>query len=234
MQITQLYKYYLKGVFYSTLAVLAACHNTEHTIIKYVAPGTFSTPDERRQLFEALGVVYVSEPQFTKHPKLAQISPEDYSGYKDNKEEHQQITKKYGAQIAQKYMAPVSIKYISEEVGYGLYANEDFKAGDFIGEYAGQVVHGRVKDATWSWSYPIRAKANSTLAGNVYSMDSKKYGNELRFVNDDEGPNLVVKFVFQGSCWHIIYVAKKDISKEEQLLISYGDNYWKTRKKINF
>ena len=230
MQTTQRYKYRLKIIFYSTLVALTACNKP---ISKYVAPGTFSTPEARRQLFEELGVTYISEPQFTKHPSLAQIRPEDYSGYKGNKQEHQKLTEQYGSQIAQQYMAPVSIQYISEEVGYGLYANEDIKAGDFIGEYAGRVVQGGVKDTTWSWSYPINANANSTLAGNVYSMDSKKYGNELRFVNDDEGHNLVVKFVFQGSCWHIIYVAKKDIAKGEQLLISYGDSYWKSRKRVD-
>ena len=55
----------------------------------------------------------------------------------------------------------------------------------------------------------------------------------MRFVNHSDEPNLGMKFVFQDNAWHVIYVAKKEIAKGEQLLVSYGNQYWKNRKKVN-
>ena len=119
------------------------------------------------------------------------------------------------------------VYHVNDQVGYGVSADQDFKSGDFLMEYTGVVVK-ESSDTTFTWSYP---PGGGNLRGTKYSLDGRTCGNEGRFVNHSDEPNVETKFVFQDNSWHLIYVAKKEIKTGEQLFVNYGSGYWTTREK---
>ncbi len=55
----------------------------------------------------------------------------------------------------------------------------------------------------------------------------------MRFVNDLEYHNIASKDVFHNNMWKTIYYAIKDIKKDEQLSVSYGELYWSDKFKLS-
>ena len=54
------------------------------------------------------------------------------------------------------------------------------------------------------------------------SIDSRVYGNFLRFVNHDDDPNTKSIAVPYKNRWHRVYVAIKNIKVGEEVTVSYG------------
>jgi len=50
--------------------------------------------------------------------------------------------------------------------------------------------------------------------------------NELRYVNHNNLYNLDVEHTIHNDQWLIFFIAKRDIDPDEQLFVSYGDEYW--------
>ena len=119
------------------------------------------------------------------------------------------------------------MRWLGEEIGHGVFAEEDLPAGGFIGIYGGIVrERAAVKDRDYTWAYP-----GLTPEGKRIVLDAAIKGNELRFVNDGRDPNCIMRCIIgKDGFWYVCYLAAKDIKKGEQLLISYGPNYWDTRK----
>ncbi len=233
MQLSSPSRSHLKLIFVSALAILSICWLVQKS--KHTEPhprGPFTTHQEKLWIFDALGVQYTHLVHFSDECQaLANVSPQDYSLYQDNKAMHDELTTRYGPEIAQASptISSVYISHVSAEVGLGVYARKNFKKGDFVGEYTGKVVK-TTRDSTYTWSYP---PGGGTVLGKQYSLDGGEQGNELRFANHSEDPNLEMKFVFQGTTWHVIYIACKEIKKGTQLLTNYGPNYWKYRNKVD-
>jgi SET domain-containing protein len=57
-------------------------------------------------------------------------------------------------------------------------------------------------------------------------VNARREGNEMRFVNHGEPPNLRVEHTLIDGHWALFYVAGRDIEKGEELLASYGNQYW--------
>ena len=96
-------------------------------------------------------------------------------------------------------------------------------------EYTGMIVKKTSTEA-WAWIYPLRG----TFTGHPteYRLDAQTYGNEARLINHSDQPNLTAEFVFSEQAWHVIYVAKRPTRKGEQLLVSYGSEYWEGAGKV--
>lgn len=130
----------------------------------------------------------------------------------------------YVESISNHYQAPVYIAFIGDDVGHGVFAEENIKKGQMIGEYTGIVkpvnFSNRVEDFDYAWGFPHPTK---------YVIDSKDAGNFTRFVNHSNHPNVEMMYVPIDNKWHLIYVANQDIKKDQQLLADYGRPYWRGR-----
>jgi hypothetical protein len=89
------------------------------------------------------------------------------------------------------------------------------------------------KNTDYAWKFNWNAQYNTTQGEPVKLLtDGLRYGNELRFVNHGSADQLNVGThdVAHGDLWYKVYQATKDAEMHEQLFVSYGSNYWSTRK----
>ncbi len=187
-------------------------------------------PEERQKFFKRLGVKYTPSLIFSKPCEvLANLEKEDFYSYSLFKWYYDTLSRWYGSYIVVNYVAPIFIQWVSNQVGYGLFADHDIPKDSFIMEYAGEVVKN-TDNTTWSWTYP--AKDGFWDTKSSFAIDARHYGNEARFANHGEDPNVRTELVYHGKVWHVVYLAARDIKKGEALLIHYGSGYWKHRKKI--
>jgi SET domain-containing protein len=146
--------------------------------------------------------------------------------YLDDPAEYEDISSLYKDDVKAQTLVPLSIQWLGDKVGYGIFAEADILEDEFIGLYTGSIQdRSLVDNKDYAWLYPIQ-----TEDGGAVSLDGYSQGNELRFINDGISPNCVVQYVIgHDNLWHVCYVALTDIKKGEQLLISYGPDYWDTR-----
>ncbi len=190
----------------------------------------FRTRMEILDLFKGLGVVYRSRTKIDWEP-LFYISLHKSSYYIENKEEFDDLAGRYGPDIDRSAMAPIYIRKIDETIGYGVFADRDICREDFIGEYAGVVqISGKYThcfksdkgyESDYSWYYLDNLDKSPAL-----EINARLEGNEMRFVNHGEIPNLRVEHTLYRGQWVLFFTAAVDIGKDDQLLISYGEAYW--------
>jgi hypothetical protein len=200
--------------------------NTTQPLFIELSRKIFTTLEERQQFFAEIGIEYLNKTAFDYLPAL-ELDPRKSEKYLANVQQHDFLTKFYGADIAAQRLVPLSIRWLGKNIGHGIFAEEDFFEGEFIGIYGG-VVQERVlvKERDYAWAYP-----GKTLEGGRISLDAAKKGNELRLINDGKDFNCLVKYIIgNDGLWHICYIAAKNIKKNDQLLVSYGKAYWETRK----
>lgn len=137
----------------------------------------------------------------------------------------------YRHQLYSGYKIDLTIKWISEELGYGAFTNIDLKSGDFIGEFTGKVrrLYRRKPDHNeYCFHYPTK------LWSLKYTViDALEEGNEMRFINHSDHPNLQPICLCERNLLHVVFVAKTDIKAGSQLTYDYGKDFWKHRKKID-
>ncbi len=138
------------------------------------------------------------------------------------------------------------VKYINKTKGFGLFANEDIKKGDFICEYIGEII---CKDTAEKKMYQNHRKQKpnyilqirecyDTVNISTY-IDSEEYGNVGRFINHSCSPNLDFDFVrINFYLPEVYFYANRDIKCGEELTFSYCGYYagWDDRnpKEISF
>ncbi len=134
---------------------------------------------------------------------------------------------RYIEKIQASYIPEVSVRMVGEEVGYGLFAEEEIEAGAYVGEYTGIV---RKNDRRYTeplnnycYQYPV-----PDHIGRDYVVDATQ-GCLTRFINHSYTPNLRPVHVFYEGYYHLIFLAIKRIEKGAQLSFNYGKNYWYVR-----
>lgn len=175
--------------------------------------------------FNALGVHYLTTSQFAQEPYILnqQIKESDY--YYEKSHQCDERTAQWGQKIEDDQIAPLYVAFVNKDIGYGAFADSDIKEDEFIGTYTGKV-YSRfdLKNVTkeeakllglYAWAFP-----------NYLIVDAYKQGNELRFANHSEKPNVKTKYVPVNDRWYLVYVASKPITKDEQLTVNYGPQYW--------
>lgn len=116
----------------------------------------------------------------------------------------------------------LAIKFISQNLGFGIFANQEFLEGDFLGEFCGKVTTNLNSE---SKHYYFRYINNTD-----YIIAPRNTGNEMQFVNHSYTPNCDwLRIIGNDNKYHIIIVAIKEIKKGEELLVNYGEEYWKSR-----
>lgn len=122
----------------------------------------------------------------------------------------------------------VTISWINPNVGYGVFANQDFKSGSFLGIYSGYVkpLHWyQIIPNDYCFRYPTRH-----WAWRRYTIDAEKSGNHTRYINHSSQPNLECLYVYTHPLLYLVFRSICDIKKGSQLLFDYGPEYWKHRK----
>jgi SET domain-containing protein len=183
-----------------------------------------------RRLFRELGVTYIRR---TRVRAKAYRAPAQYDHeyYRENRLEFRRLEKRYGAFIRAAAIAPVVINDAGRDFGRGLFAAADLRSGTFVGEYAGIVQTNRDGDAIrapeggyltdYSFDYLVNLDDGTPL-----ELNARRHGNEMRFANHSEKPNLEVEHTLIDGVWTIFLVARRKIREGEQLFYHYGDDYW--------
>lgn len=111
------------------------------------------------------------------------------------------------------------LAFISDQVGYGAFADKDFQVGDFIVRYGGFVQkEGKVSSHAYCMS--------SGVEGVI--LNSEKYRNMGGMINHSKGngANAEAKCIFDLGVEQAIIVATKFIPKGHQIFIDYSDAYF--------
>ncbi|MDY6824183.1 MAG: SET domain-containing protein-lysine N-methyltransferase [Thermodesulfobacteriota bacterium] len=186
--------------------------------------------------FSCLNVGYLARTRIDWEPLLSMdLYQSPY--YLCNNEEFDFLAYKYGTAIKNARIAPVYIRKVDDRIGYGVFAAENIRKSAFIGEYAGVVqISGKYThcyysesgyESDYSWYYPDELEGAPSL-----EINGRFAGNEMRFVNHAEAPNLNVEHTLYDDQWVLFFTAAQDIGKDEELLISYGEAYWEEGYRI--
>ena len=127
----------------------------------------------------------------------------------------------------------VEIQFIDPILGYGVFAKKNLPKGSIVGEYVGLI----------KYLTPLEDKKLSATNGYLFEfsdikeldnfvVDAKTYGNFIRFINHakkgSKKENIEAYIYCDSEGPHIIYTAKKEIKKGQELRLDYGaDTYWK-------
>ncbi|MCF7853005.1 MAG: SET domain-containing protein-lysine N-methyltransferase [Simkaniaceae bacterium] len=167
---------------------------------------TFNSPEEEKSIFE----------HTLAHYRAGRVTKEAI-----------ELGKQYGSHIASAYIPQVSVRYISEQIGHGLFAEEEIKKGSFVGEYTGIVRRNPpypVIFSDYAYEYPV-----PDLIGRSFVTDAIA-GNLTRFINHSRTtPNLKPLHAYCGNYYHLIFLSLRTIAPNEQLLYDYGHHYWNLR-----
>lgn len=192
----------------------------------------WASEDEKRELCDKLGVIYTKTLIFSNDCMHLSNVDANYLHFDVKVNRADGERKKYLKNcVATEYQAPMYIQWVNDIVGYGVFAKELIRAGDYVMEYAGCVCSS-VDDSTYAWAYPC-VPGGFGIEKKRYMIDGRLCGGEARFVNDPidaEQLNLSLGLIYVNGAYHNVYLAVKDIQPGEQLFVSYGDGYWKDRK----
>lgn len=118
----------------------------------------------------------------------------------------------------------ISIRWIDDTMGYGVFAEEDFGAGTFIGEYTGVVrrlYRSHPDYNAYCFYYPTRYWSKK-----CYMIDGLHEGNFTRFINHSNEPNLEPICLIRDRILHFFFVVSRHIPKGTQLTFNYGNEVW--------
>lgn len=145
-------------------------------------------------------------------------------------EEERNNFSRFEKELNQGLVAPSTIQWIDDKVGYGLFTERPLIEGAWIGEYTGIVrryYRTRPDKNGYCLKYPTK------LFSLFYTMvDAQEGGNETRFINHSETPNVRPLICIQGRLFRFGLVASRPIEPGEQLTLDYGPDYWRQREML--
>jgi hypothetical protein len=143
---------------------------------------------------------------------------------------HQQLW--FGSYFKQEmeslFIPDVVIRYINPILGWGIFANRDFRKMEFIAEYSGLLRKRRRDDRSNAYCFEY------TLASGVstkYTIDAETQGGIARLINHSTNPNLLSALATKEGISHVILITSKPVEKGTQLSYDYGPDYWSKREK---
>lgn len=130
------------------------------------------------------------------------------------------------------YCNRIEIRYISKKIGFGVFAKKKIPPYSILNHYAGILKPDRL-------IHPDNDSAFTFSDFPSYTIDGKSAGNWCRFMNHspegDPKTNVIAWEHYAKQGPRIIFTAgSKGIKKGEQLLYSYGEDYWEDAKFQSF
>ncbi|KIM33503.1 hypothetical protein M408DRAFT_326202 [Serendipita vermifera MAFF 305830] len=118
------------------------------------------------------------------------------------------------------------------QFGWGLFALETIRPGEFIINYTGEIYSMDTALARLIVAEYLQRNYNFGL-GKKLDIDAYAAGNESRVINDhragesqDDRINCIVKNIWVAGDFHIVIFASRLIRTGDELLLSYGPTYW--------
>jgi SET domain-containing protein len=206
----------------------------EPHIIKFAPQGENKIKEYEIPEFELESdIQYISTVEFQDEKTSQRIKEQclhaSNNGYIDSKRKW--LGALYANQIKSHYVADVSIHWIDETLEYGLFAEQDIGAWDYIGEYAGVIRrHSLIlsKISDYAFLYPT-----SRYFYGKHLLDAELKGNEIRYANHSDDPNCEMTGVFSDGLFHMILRAIKNIPAHSQITYDYGPRYFKFRPHVS-
>ncbi|MDE3046230.1 MAG: SET domain-containing protein-lysine N-methyltransferase [Verrucomicrobiota bacterium] len=126
----------------------------------------------------------------------------------------------------QQHLHPkISLRWISEELGFGAFAEQRIPPCTFVGEYAG-VVRERKKKIVKDNDYCVRYTLWN-VGRKKFIIDANEQGNFTRFINHSFRPNLGLQSIYWRGLPRMIFISLKEIAPGDQLSFDYGTLFWK-------
>ncbi len=125
------------------------------------------------------------------------------------------------------YIPKLILRYIDPNLGWGVFADQDFKQGEFIAEYSGKLRKRKRKDRKNAYCFEY------LLAPGVESpfiIDAQNQGGIARYINHSNDSNLTPTLATFDSLTHVILITNQPIRKGSQLCYDYGADYWSHRE----
>lgn len=127
-------------------------------------------------------------------------------------------------------------RFVSEFIGYGVFATQDFRKGDFLVEYCGKLISGKAEEITHNYLFGYKFDGKQFW---IDGFDTERLG---RYVNDAEAGTYrcnchdcrqkMLVFNYQP---HICLFATRDIKAGEEIRYDYGDEsgnlFWRHQMK---
>ena len=129
----------------------------------------------------------------------------------------------HAKEIRDHHIADVSIRWIDKTIGYGLFAEKEIAAWQFIGEYTGLVrklnlIFGDINE--YCFGYPT-----SAFSFKKHVIDASNSGNETRYMNHSESPNSESMAVLHDGILHIMIRATQNIPANSEIRYDYTGSY---------
>lgn len=116
-----------------------------------------------------------------------------------------------------------TIKAPSEVQGYGLFAGQDLQAGQFIGEYKGEILT-RIESDRRGALYSLSGTEYLFNLNTSQELDATNFGNKTRFMNNsllETNINVLGLTLLCNGVQRVMLYAKRDIRAGEELLYNY-------------
>ncbi|EGP88029.1 ESC/E(Z) complex protein, partial [Zymoseptoria tritici IPO323] len=108
--------------------------------------------------------------------------------------------------------------------GLGLYACEDIRAHEYVGEYKGEIITKEEADRRGS-VYEHQKLSYLFSLNQKQEIDSTYFGTKIRFINhagDGKGNNLYPRIIMVNTVYRIALYASRNIRAGEELFFDYG------------
>jgi hypothetical protein len=179
-------------------------------------------------LFDSFGISFSALPIFAKYLTRSISLP---SHYLVSERAESFLCSSLTSGSMQNICARMELRWKNPEMGWGLFAYDSFQVGEILGVYSGEVkslsYFSKGRDLTYTaelirtfpWSRPL-------------VVDAKKVGSLLRFINHKDEPNLSVEYVQLCSLPFLLVSPLRPIAAGEELFLSYGERFWKEKRKL--
>lgn len=181
-------------------------------------------------VFRERGLIY-RERCRVADPRLTHYDWSTSPYYAVNRDEFEGLTLRYGEALRTARRAALEVRDAGPGVGLGLFAAEPLVEGDLVGEYSGvlqasadapadELVDGHYL-SDYAWNYP-----DELPDGTEFEINALREGNELRFANHSERPNMAVDHTLVDGLFVTFFRMLVSVPAGTQLTVDYGEEYW--------
>jgi SET domain-containing protein len=121
----------------------------------------------------------------------------------------------------------LEIRWVNSTIGNGVFAKEPIKKGGFICEYIGLITHEKEIHPDNRYIFNLTVGDDET----GYVLDARYSGNVARTINHADDPNVEAVTIFVEGLPRVIYIARKNVKKGDELCVNYGEEYWENWKE---